>query len=133
MFGYGLVVFVFIFIMRERKLIWWVEKGEGSRRTWGKRKNDKNIFYEKTLKIKNIKIFYIHECFVCMYICITCVSLMTLEVIRPPGTELRGSCKPPGCWELNSSCLEKHPVLLTSESCLQPHLYLRTCAYLSIG
>lgn len=50
---FGSFFFVFIFIMRERKLIWWVEKGEGSRRTWEKGKNDKNIFYEKTLKIKN--------------------------------------------------------------------------------
>lgn len=59
-FGSGLVVsfsvfFVFIFIMRERKQSWWVEKGEGSRRTWGKGKNDKNTLYEKTLKIKKDK------------------------------------------------------------------------------
>lgn len=41
--------------MRERKQSWWVEKGEGSRRTWGKGKNDKNTLYEKTLKIKKDK------------------------------------------------------------------------------
>jgi hypothetical protein len=33
----------------------------------------------------------------------------------------RDGCEPPcGCWELNSGPLEKQPVLLTSDSALQP-------------
>lgn len=43
------------------------------------------------------------------------------EGIRDPGTIIIGAYEPPhGCLELDSGPLEKHPVLLTTESFLQP-------------
>ena len=56
-------------------------------------------------------LFYVHQCFACMYVC---------EGIRAPGTGVTDSCELPyGGWELNRGPLEKQPVLLTAEPSLQ--------------
>ena len=68
--------------------------------------------------LKRFYLFYVYDCFVCMFIC------TSEETIRSHGTTVIDSCEPPcGCWELNSWPLEEQPVLLTSEPFLQlPHL-----------
>jgi len=45
------------------------------------------------------------------------------EVVITPGAGVRGGCGPPSpyrYWDLNPDPLEKQPVLLTTESLLQP-------------
>ena len=60
----------------------------------------------------------------CMYVCAPCACLVPVDSekdIRSPGTEVTDGCEPScGCWELNPSPLQEHPVLLTTEKNLQP-------------
>lgn len=68
--------------------------------------------------LKNYFIILLHGCFACMYIHAPCVCLLSSEARRGCWIplELAGttSCEPPLCG------LEQQPVLLPSESSLQP-------------
>ena len=62
------------------------------------------------------KSFFFLSILLIYYIC----SVLTACQKRVPDLVTDG-CEPPcGCWEMNSGSLEEQPVLLTSETSLQP-------------
>ena len=59
-------------------------------------------------------------CFVCMYVCAWCLKRPE-EGVSSPRIGVTDSCEPScGSWELNPGPLKEQPVLLNSESHLQP-------------
>lgn len=73
--------------------------------------------------IKNIYLLYLYLS-ICM--CATCMqeSVEFRGGIRSPRTAAILGCEPPcGCWESNLGPLREHPMLQTTESVLQSHIW----------
>lgn len=68
--------------------------------------------------------FYVCECFVCIYVCAPRMWLVPMEGIRCLKTTVIDGCQPPcGFWELHLSPLQKRQVLLTTKTSLQSCIY----------
>jgi hypothetical protein len=67
----------------------------------------------------NIDLFYVYECFTCIYVCAPYVPGVQEDqkIFQIPESRVTDACESLcGCWELNPGPLQEQPVLLTSES-----------------
>ena len=71
-----------------------------------------------------LDLFHVYEGFGCMYVCVPCACLVSMEMIDPQNWIL-SSCEPSsGCWKLNPGPLQEQQVLQTTKPSLQPQVLL---------